>query len=46
MIDELPFKLSWTHYQVFARIKNVDEHHFYEIELINQQWSVMLLCAT
>ena len=43
MIDELPFKLSWTHYQVLTRIKNADERHFYEIEAINQQWSVRQL---
>jgi predicted nuclease of restriction endonuclease-like (RecB) superfamily len=43
MIDELTFKLSWTHYQVLTRIKNADERHFYEIEAINQQWSVRQL---
>ncbi|MDR0374086.1 MAG: PDDEXK nuclease domain-containing protein [Nitrososphaerota archaeon] len=43
MFGELPFKLSWTHYQVLTRIKNADERHFYEVEAINQQWSVRQL---
>jgi len=34
------FKVSWTHYLVLVRIKNEDERRFYEIETINQRWSV------
>lgn len=35
-----PFRLGWTHYQILMRIKNADERRFYEIEAINQQWTV------
>ena len=38
-----PFKLSWTHYLVLMRIENADERSFYEIEAINQQWTVRQL---
>ncbi|NLX92743.1 MAG: DUF1016 domain-containing protein [Clostridiales bacterium] len=37
------FKISWTHYQVLMRIENEDARHFYEIETLNQQWSVKQL---
>lgn len=43
LISELPFRLSWTHYQVLMRIENADERRFYEIEALNQQWSVRQL---
>ena len=36
----LPFRLSWSHYQVLMRIKNDNERRFYEIEAVNQQWSL------
>ncbi len=37
------FKLSWNHYQILMRIENEDERHFYEIESVNQNWSVRQL---
>lgn len=33
------FYLSWSHYLVLMRIKNIDERHFYEIETYKNQWS-------
>jgi predicted nuclease of restriction endonuclease-like (RecB) superfamily len=35
-----PFKLSWSHYIVLMRIKNKNERKFYEIESVNENWSV------
>ena len=35
-----PFKLSWSHYLILMRIKNKNERKFYEIESINENWSV------
>lgn len=32
--------LSWTHYLVLIRIENDDERGFYEIESLNNNWSV------
>jgi len=32
--------LSWTHYLVLIRIDNKDERSFYEIESLNNNWSV------
>jgi predicted nuclease of restriction endonuclease-like (RecB) superfamily len=32
--------LSWTHYLVLIRIENKDERRFYEIEALNNNWSV------
>jgi predicted nuclease of restriction endonuclease-like (RecB) superfamily len=32
--------LSWTHYLVLIRIENKDERNFYEIESLNNNWSV------
>jgi predicted nuclease of restriction endonuclease-like (RecB) superfamily len=37
------FRLSWSHYQILMRIENVDARRFYEIEAVNQQWSVRQL---
>ncbi|MCL2332839.1 MAG: PDDEXK nuclease domain-containing protein [Actinomycetia bacterium] len=37
------FKLSWTHYLILMRIKNEDERRFYEIEAVQQQWTVRQL---
>jgi predicted nuclease of restriction endonuclease-like (RecB) superfamily len=34
------FYLSWSHYLVLMRIKNVDERHFYEIEAAKNDWSL------
>ncbi len=32
--------LSWTHFLHLMRIENIDERQFYEIETINNNWSV------
>jgi predicted nuclease of restriction endonuclease-like (RecB) superfamily/predicted GNAT family N-acyltransferase len=37
------FTISWTHYQVLMRIKNEAARSFYEIETVNQQWTVKQL---
>lgn len=37
---ESPFNLSWTHYLLLLKIDNEDERNFYEIEAINNNWSV------
>ncbi len=34
------FNLSWSHYLFLMRIKNVEERKFYEIEAINNGWSL------
>lgn len=34
------FNLSWSHYLFLMRIDNVDERRFYEIETINNGWSL------
>ena len=37
--NSLPeFTLSWNHYQILMRIKNLDERRFYEIESKKQNW--------
>lgn len=41
--SKLPFKLSWTHYQVLMRIKDKDERDFYEKEAIRSGWNVSTL---
>lgn len=37
---ESPFKLSWTHYLQLMKIENPEERSFYEIEAVNNNWSV------
>jgi predicted nuclease of restriction endonuclease-like (RecB) superfamily len=37
---ERPFKLSWSHYVFLMGIKNIDERNFYEIEAVNQKWTL------
>jgi len=37
------FSISWTHYQILMRIKNEAARRFYEIETVNQQWTVKQL---
>ncbi len=32
--------LSWTHYLILIRIQNENERNFYEIEALNNNWSV------
>ncbi|MFA7091194.1 MAG: PDDEXK nuclease domain-containing protein [Arcobacteraceae bacterium] len=34
------FKLSWSHYIFLTRIENTDERNFYEIEAIENSWSL------
>jgi predicted nuclease of restriction endonuclease-like (RecB) superfamily/predicted GNAT family N-acyltransferase len=34
------FQLSWSHYLFLMKIDNIDERKFYEIEAINNNWSV------
>lgn len=34
------FQLSWSHYQMLIRIKDEKERTFYEIEAIQNQWSL------
>ena len=34
------FPLSWSHYVLLSRIKNISEQSFYEIEAIQGNWSV------
>lgn len=41
--NSLPFKLSWTHYQVLMRIEDRDERDFYENEAIRSNWNVNTL---
>ena len=37
------FNLAWTHYQILMRIDDEAARRFYEIETVNQQWSVRQL---
>jgi predicted nuclease of restriction endonuclease-like (RecB) superfamily len=34
------FQLSWTHYLFLIKIDNISERKVYEIEAINNNWSV------
>jgi hypothetical protein len=34
------FLLSWSHYLKLMRIENIDERKFYEIESVNNNWSL------
>lgn len=34
------FKLSWSHYIMLCRMDNIEERKFYEIEAINNNWSL------
>ena len=34
------FQLSWSHYLKLMRMDDIDERHFYEIEAINNGWSL------
>ena len=43
MYSKLPFKLSWTHYQVLMRIEDKEERDFYEREAIHSGWNVSTL---
>lgn len=35
-----PFALSWSHYVLFLSIKDADERSFYEVEAIQENWSL------
>jgi predicted nuclease of restriction endonuclease-like (RecB) superfamily len=37
---ESPFNLSWTHYLLLQKIEKEEERNFYEIEAMNNSWSV------
>lgn len=37
---ESSFNLSWTHYLQLLKIENEEERNFYEIEAVNNNWSV------
>lgn len=39
----LPFKLSWTHYQILMCIEDKDERDFYKKEAIRSGWNVSTL---
>ena len=41
--SKLPFKLSWTHYQILMRIEDKDERDFYEKEALRSGWNVSTL---
>ena len=41
--NKVPFKLSWTHYQVLMRIEDREEREFYEKEAIRANWNVSTL---
>jgi len=34
------FNLSWSHYLMLTSIKDIDERRFYEIESIENNWSL------
>lgn len=34
------FRLSWSHYLILMRMENLDERNFYEIEAIENSWSL------
>ena len=34
------FKLSWSHYLILMRMENIEERNFYEIESIQNNWSL------
>lgn len=39
-LREVPFKLSWSHYIQLLKIDNEEERSFYEIEAVQNNWSV------
>lgn len=42
-VTERKFYLSWSHYLKLMRISNIEERHFYEIESVNNDWSLSKL---
>jgi len=41
--SELPFVLSWNHYQILMRVENKDARSFYEIEARDNNWDYRFL---
>ncbi len=41
--DDLPFKVSWSHYLQLLRIKDENERKFYEIESAKSNWGIRTL---
>lgn len=41
--SQLPFKLSWTHYQILMRIEDKEERDFYEKEAIHSMTKIFML---
>lgn len=40
MQETAPFRLGWSHYVFLMGVKNTDERRFYEIEAVEQGWSL------
>jgi len=40
IFNDIDFQLSWSHYLFLIRIDNPDERNFFEIEAINNNWSL------
>lgn len=40
-VTERKFYLSWSHYLKLMRISNIEERHFYEIESVKNDWSLL-----
>jgi predicted nuclease of restriction endonuclease-like (RecB) superfamily len=40
IFDNAYFQLSWSHYLFLLKIDNLEERKFYEIEAINNNWSI------
>ncbi len=40
LIENPNFQLSWSHYLLLMRIENLNERKFYEIEAIENNWSI------
>ena len=38
--EEFQFNLSWSHYLILMRIEDIDTRNFYEIEAIQNNWSL------
>ena len=41
--NDVPFRLSWTHYLILMRIQNEDERDFYEQLAIQENWGKRVL---
>lgn len=41
--EEIPYKLTWTHYLILMRIENIAERDFYEVEADNEGWDYRTL---